>query len=217
MVRKGASIAVLVLGLFVLISGLSMSDTQTITGSTEVPESCIDTEYIDDCYGGGTINSETTVDNPSKGPTIVGGLLLTGVGFVLTVASSGSDEEDGNDQSQSSGSVTSPVNADGGSSVDTTAAQEQQRAVENPPQQTQSEPQPSKTVTFIETYNDELKYYGSIVGGALVTYFFISFLFGPTFIMEGFIGRVVTILSWIGGGMLGRRFHERRYQEDTVE
>jgi hypothetical protein len=225
MVSKGASIAVLVVGMLVLVGGLGMSDTQTITGSTDVPRDCVDTGFGQECYGGGTINSQTTVDNPTKGPTILSGLVLTAIGFVLTLASGGSNDDESfaeqrkqkkKELAMDGSGSSSTVDTDGGSAVETEVNQAPTSPVdERPRQQPQSEePRQSQTVTFFQEYNDEIKYYGSIIGGIIVTYYLVSFLLGPTFLMDGFIGRVVTLLSWIGGGLLGRRFHERRFQQE---
>lgn len=249
----------MIVGLLTLAAGIGMPSTQTVTGSTEVPENCVDTGMGNECFGGGTIDSRTTVDNPTKGPTIVSGLGLSLLGFILLLTSGKSDENDNNangevngellinkypsEQTQRAEQESYTMNPDGGSTVrdesqtDVVGGRAQQQKQSSPQQQhrqqqqrpPQSEshqsqqhdqqppqhgvPQQSSVVTFVEKYNDEIKYYGSIVGGIIVVHFLVSFLFGPTFLTNGFIGRIVTLLSWIGGAIAGLRFHEYRYQE----
>lgn len=242
--------AVLVLGVLTLVGGLGMSDTQTITGSTSVPENCVDTGMGQECFGGGTISSRTTVDNPTKGPAILSGATLSFIGLLLLALSGTSekDEDDESDDGQLNGKLPSEerhtergsrtMNADGGSTVtnegqsDTMGGRTQhqsqssgqQQRQQRKPQDQQSQyqqpsqqrgPHQSSAVAFVEKYNSEIKYYGSILGGIIITHFVVSFLFGPTFLTNGFIGRIVILLSWIGGGVLGLQFHERRYQEQS--
>lgn len=239
MVSKRVGNALIVVGLITLVVGIGMPSTNTIRGSTDVPESCVDTGFGDECFGGGEIQSETTVENPSKGPTIVGGLFLTLIGFVVRAGASGKEHESNdetfrsfrkdrqqvkdsqymNDTDRTAGNQ--PMDTDGGSSTDstTTVNQQSRSSTDNTDtrrQQTQrqvgSNQQQSDIMDFIQKYDSEIKYYGSVIVGIIVVDFLVSFLFGPTFIMDGFLGRVVTLLSWIVGGMAGLRFHERQFQ-----
>lgn len=226
MVSKGASIVVLVVGVLILLSGLGMSDTKTISGSTSMEGGCVDTPYGDSCYDGSTINSETTVENPNKGPTILSGLVISLIGFVLTVKSDGSDEGDQADDdpiqqprevAMDGSGPSSSVNADRGSTTEYGSDHEPHSTTEQDPQRSSEPSIQTRTMPLLKEYSEEIKFYGSIVGGAMVTYWVVSFLFGPTFIMEGFIGRIVTLLSLVGGSVLGYRFHERQFKQSNTQ
>jgi hypothetical protein len=211
MVSKRIGNALIIVGLVTLVIGFGMSSTSTITGSTQVPESCVDTGFGNECFGGGEIRSETTVENPSKGPTIVGGLFLTGIGFVVRVgASSQRSFREGRQQAERERQIGNGgdqiVDTDGGSATDTHRQQAQTK------KEVSSNSQQSDLTDLIQKYDNEIKYYGSIIVGIIVIDFLVSFLFGPTFIMDGFLGRIVTLLSWVVGGIAGSRFHERRLQ-----
>ena len=227
--------ALIVVGLITLVVGIGMPSTNTIRGSTDVPESCVDTGFGDECFGGGEIQSETTVENPSKGPTIVGGLFLSLIGFVVRVGASGKEHgedsetvrsfREGRQQAKNeqhmNNSRNQPMGTDGGSSTDSTTTMNQQSRSSTDDtgayrQQAQGQvgnsQQQSDIMDFIRKYDSEIKYYGSIIVGVIVVDFLVSFLFGPTFVMDGFLGRVVTLLSWVVGGIAGLRFHERQFQ-----
>ena len=113
------------------------------------------------------------------------------------------------------------MGTDGGSSTDSTTTMNQQSRSSTDDtgayrQQAQGQvgnsQQQSDIMDFIRKYDSEIKYYGSIIVGVIVVDFLVSFLFGPTFVMDGFLGRVVTLLSWVVGGIAGLRFHERQFQ-----